>query len=240
MEEDSDDKIRRNLIVASTAVLLGAWLELPAASVMKRLLGDDISATVQPWRLWTAALALLVYLILRYKFSPGALRAWFLCKEEFARFRRERVKVILDQEFKQFSRTASEPLKIRLMQLRRGYSEPPSMRGQVLPYLKSRGIADFDLRQGGLLFELQHIKHETPNAGLLQIVVTKRNDPTVLDAGGTNLPFEVKGLRMLRVTTVACARLLTYSVASTSFLVPIAIATGATAVAILRLVQALS
>ena len=36
MEDDSDAKIRRNLVVASTLILLVAWLELPLAAPSRK------------------------------------------------------------------------------------------------------------------------------------------------------------------------------------------------------------
>ena len=70
---DDDDKIRRNLVMASTAILILAWLDLPAGLIAQRLLavpGSD-ATVVQPVRIWIATLAVMAYLGVRYRFREG-------------------------------------------------------------------------------------------------------------------------------------------------------------------------
>lgn len=65
--DDSDDKIRRNLVVVSSGICLSAWLELPGSL----MLGNFISTTivVPQYKLWAVGFTLLAYLGMRFRFS---------------------------------------------------------------------------------------------------------------------------------------------------------------------------
>jgi len=65
---DDDDKIRRNLVVFSAAVLVVAWLEIPVQPVVAKWLGAE-GWRLHPVKLWLAVLAVDVYLILRFRFG---------------------------------------------------------------------------------------------------------------------------------------------------------------------------
>jgi hypothetical protein len=67
---DDDDKIRRNLVVTSSITILLAWLQVPLAAVANRLFGTSAdNFAPAAWRVWFAAIAVLLYLSLRFRFS---------------------------------------------------------------------------------------------------------------------------------------------------------------------------
>jgi len=67
---DDDDKVRRNLVVASSVTVLLAWLEVPLVAVADRLFGTKADGYAPSgWRVWLGALAVLLYLGLRFRFS---------------------------------------------------------------------------------------------------------------------------------------------------------------------------
>lgn len=77
--DDEDDKVRRNLVMFSMAILLFAWLDVPLAAVAAKLLGDKPEGpqvVLAPWKVWSAVAALLIYLILRYRFSDEASKGF--------------------------------------------------------------------------------------------------------------------------------------------------------------------
>lgn len=79
MVEDEDGKIRRNLVAVSTAILVLAWLDVPLAAVAARLLGEKAEGSqyvLSPMKVWTATAALLLYFILRFRFSDEATAAF--------------------------------------------------------------------------------------------------------------------------------------------------------------------
>jgi hypothetical protein len=68
---DEDDKVRRNLVVFSAAIILLLWLEVPLQPLLEKHLHlPQVSAL----RAWLAALVVLCYLALRYRFSEKGAR----------------------------------------------------------------------------------------------------------------------------------------------------------------------
>jgi hypothetical protein len=68
--DDTDDKVRRNLVVASAVVWAITVLEVRMANVAtKYLAGGESGAPIDSGRAWALAFAMLLYLLLRYRFS---------------------------------------------------------------------------------------------------------------------------------------------------------------------------
>lgn len=68
--DDEDSKIRRNLVAACGIVLSLAWLDIPFDTVASRILGEHPKDFVlPPWKAWIAILAVLAYLLVRFRFS---------------------------------------------------------------------------------------------------------------------------------------------------------------------------
>ncbi len=67
---DDNDKIRRNLVMASTGALLAAFLNVKVEGTAK-LLGVAEVTNLQSWKVWTALMIVLFYLLLRYRFDPA-------------------------------------------------------------------------------------------------------------------------------------------------------------------------
>lgn len=72
MDDEGTGKARRNLLLVSSVVVLGAWLELPLPGVVARVLGIDHGAEINEARLWAAMLAVLAYLVYRFTYSEDA------------------------------------------------------------------------------------------------------------------------------------------------------------------------
>jgi hypothetical protein len=66
--DDTQDKVRRNLVVFSAAIVIGWFLDLKLADIAKMLVSTNIT-NVNAGRLWIVILAVLIYLILRYRFD---------------------------------------------------------------------------------------------------------------------------------------------------------------------------
>lgn len=66
--DDDDQKIRRNLVAFSSAVLLLAWLDIPFSALLGKLIDVKVSQPSDS-RLWIAGLVVLTYLGIRYSFS---------------------------------------------------------------------------------------------------------------------------------------------------------------------------
>lgn len=68
MGEDVADKTRRNLMFVSTGIIAVWMLGIPLDG---KLIGAVDLKSVEPWRAWACALAVLVYTALRFYFAPA-------------------------------------------------------------------------------------------------------------------------------------------------------------------------
>lgn len=73
---DDDDKVRRNLVMASSAVTLFSWLDIPPGLITAKILGVTPEAFVSGWKIWAAIFAVLAYLSLRFYFSVVSDSEW--------------------------------------------------------------------------------------------------------------------------------------------------------------------
>ncbi len=77
--DDDEGKARRNLLIASSLVVLGVWLEVPLPELADKVLGVKGGSSISDWRAWVAVLVVLGYLAHRYGFSEeasGLLKRW--------------------------------------------------------------------------------------------------------------------------------------------------------------------
>ena len=68
--EDTNDKIRRNLLALSALILVLWWLDVKDTELLKRILGD-IGKDVALWKVRVGSIVLLGYFLLRYRFSEN-------------------------------------------------------------------------------------------------------------------------------------------------------------------------
>lgn len=68
--EDFPDKIRRNLVVFSAAIIIGWFLDLKLIAIAKLFVSAEIES-VSPSKLWIVTACILCYLILRFKFDDN-------------------------------------------------------------------------------------------------------------------------------------------------------------------------
>jgi hypothetical protein len=66
--EDTQDKVRRNVITLSTLIILFWFLDLKLSTTLT-LLGTVQLENVSPFKLWLCITAILVYMSLRYRFD---------------------------------------------------------------------------------------------------------------------------------------------------------------------------
>lgn len=71
LDDDSDDKIRRNLVLSSGLVILSFWLNLNPKVAIEKLFDPHSAGTTESWRIWVAIASLLLYFGMRYRFSAA-------------------------------------------------------------------------------------------------------------------------------------------------------------------------
>jgi hypothetical protein len=109
MEEDTDAKIRRNIVVASGLIVLLAWLDLSLPGVTTKLLEGQSQLPLSPFRLWVACFAILVYLALRYRFSSEWIAFDRTLVVPASALRNQYVQKLLQQQLHKYHRTGSNP-----------------------------------------------------------------------------------------------------------------------------------
>lgn len=78
LELGADDKARRNLVLVSAAMLLIAWMDIPVGDLIQAAIskgGVQTGPKIDSWRAWFAALVVMWYLMMRYRFSDQGKRA---------------------------------------------------------------------------------------------------------------------------------------------------------------------
>jgi hypothetical protein len=69
--DDSDDKVRRNLVVFSGLVLAAAWLGHPELWLLSQITATSATPPPPAWKVTTLALCVHIYLTARYWFSTA-------------------------------------------------------------------------------------------------------------------------------------------------------------------------
>jgi hypothetical protein len=109
---DEDDKVRRNLVMVSSAILISAWLEVPFAAFIGKLV--DISY-VKPdsWKVWVVGFFVMIYLALRYSFSSDGSDYRTSVKSEIDMLRRHKAVDFAQSQADSFTNTGKEPVVFR-------------------------------------------------------------------------------------------------------------------------------
>jgi len=71
--EDVADKARRNLMAVSSGIMAVWALDIPLDG---KLVGAVNLSSVEPWRAWATASAVLLYFALRHYFAPATAKEW--------------------------------------------------------------------------------------------------------------------------------------------------------------------
>lgn len=100
MLDDVNEKIRRNLLVYSAICLSLKWLELTVVEIATAQFAWLKFPT--PHRFFVLAIVIQIYLLLRYRFSPLASRAWREMRVEIMRMMRLLVKADIKHKVENF------------------------------------------------------------------------------------------------------------------------------------------
>ena len=106
--DDEDTKIRRNLLVVSSAILLTSWLDVPASSLFEKLFGG-VHPQSEIWKFLVAELSVLIYLAIRYRFSSEGEGYVMASEEEWNKFRCFKSVDLTVARAHQFEKTGKEP-----------------------------------------------------------------------------------------------------------------------------------
>lgn len=106
--DDTQEKIRRNVVTLSAAIVAIFFID-PAIKDQVSLLGIAHLEKINPTKLWVCVTVALFYLGLRYRFGDQTLQQLSLMREEYLRFRRKRMELKLTAEMRDFLRFGAKP-----------------------------------------------------------------------------------------------------------------------------------
>lgn len=134
---DDDDKVRRNLIVVSFAVVLYFWLELPDTLIARKLIGDE--ATLSGWKVWLVLVVVILYLLLRFFSATTLSKEWAAAA---AQLQAKRIAFLI-------AHVRLHETCLRSGELPRwvSYEKPAAAAGDKNVWIDLRGVSDAD-RQG--------------------------------------------------------------------------------------------
>jgi hypothetical protein len=177
MLDDVNEKIRRNLVVFSVACLAIKWLDL---SVVKILSSQFFWLSgIEPGKLLLVAVLIQIYLLLRYRFSPSASRAWREMIVEVIRLIRGKVRYEIQYKVKNF----------------KFFSKSPLFKPDLSAYIE-REIADDTLGDGVRMtvrkMSAQSIKFASSWKGDFSCatLIDRADGQTIRKSGGYRLDFE--------------------------------------------------
>lgn len=110
--DDTDDKVRRNLVVFSALIVASAWLGHPELWLVTKLLTPE-AATPPAWKVSTLALAVLIYLFARYWFSAAHMNARTHMKEEWYLNKYTILLHLITQSISKYNKTQKQPIIIK-------------------------------------------------------------------------------------------------------------------------------
>ena len=102
--DDTQDKIRRNLVIFSAAIVIGWYLDMKLTDISKLILSTDIS-NVNAFRFWMVILVILVYLSIRYRFSDAIISQISFLQSELKTQRESYLLEYLQVKINQINRT---------------------------------------------------------------------------------------------------------------------------------------
>lgn len=103
--EDTQDKVRRNLVVFSAAIVIGWFLDLKLAAITQLFVSASDLNNVDAIKLWFVTFVVLIYLFLRYKFDTATNLQLANLSNEWVAIRRSYLSKYLFRKISKINRT---------------------------------------------------------------------------------------------------------------------------------------
>lgn len=221
--EDEDTKIRRNLVMVSSAILVSAWLHIPLLGVWDKLF--QVSKP-DDWKVWVVEFALLIYLGLRYRFSDEGSHYVTTAASELDTIRRHRATDFAQSEANRLTKTGVES---------------PIFKGELSTLIshltKDRPQVANDMRPEMLVTLVEQSQSAWEfTIGVAASWDTKGGGSTA--HSGNTLKVFIEGRARWRVECMSRLHLWTYTESSIRYLVPVFLGLLATLVLLLKEVTA--
>ena len=229
--DDSDEKARRNVVMVSAAILFAAWVRLVPETLMGRLFGEPAGHKIEPSRIWSSVLAVLLYVGLRYWFAPETSNALSESLVEWRKSQTRMTDALLKRHAKRFARKGTDSKLVE-----GGLAALVSSR---MDFEHERDIGSSEGGTIAISFEgVDYASGGWPQSAAFTISRVFNDGRTVVDSGyrrNFSLPDGLK----LWLSVKSAVWLIIYSRACTHVLVPISLWVLAFALAGTRLAQAI-
>jgi hypothetical protein len=186
MLDDDEQKIRRNLVVFSVAIILVAWFDIPITSLASSILrtnGSTPPVHISSLKAWWAALAILSYLAFRFRFTS-----------EIEQMARETLDTFANRR-KQAAETVAYALKHR----GQDPSEWPELADQVEAHMAKRGEKAMYPDRGPFV-ELMHCQSKPPYRVARAVVEIRSFGKTAaIDEAGFDVTLRTREFWLVRV-----------------------------------------
>ncbi|VVE30966.1 hypothetical protein PMO31116_03607 [Pandoraea morbifera] len=218
--DDTNDKVRRNVVTLSAAIVVMAFFGLslsPQASI-----GLFVKGEFPAWKVWACLLAALVYCFLRYRFESSTDQAIQHMQKEHGSIRDRLVETLLAKDIRAHILTGRRPVYIT------DIDEEPFVeenRRQGLGRLRDVGV------------RVSFTKEERPTkwAGRVSVALTLEGEHGISNRQGGNLrEFRVSGIKRAQFQLRALGRVL-YSKGAVDVWMPFGLSAIAACICVYRL-----
>lgn len=241
--DDTEDKIRRNLVAFSSIVILGAWLDIPLKAIADKALTSGALDQVTPWRVWVAVVAVQAYLILRFRFSAETLAEARMLRRAWSLIYRGRVVAVLHRHLAAFSKSQRESpfFPNRLTDV--ASLEPPHVALKAGGTKESLGVPSLIATDITFLDQARAPTDTDETAPPLEVyrgyVNLAFSWPGGASRMGGSTEFQVTGWRRYALDLTTLWTLCLYSPEAMKLILPSALALVAASIALFKLVASL-
>jgi hypothetical protein len=239
MAEDEDDKTRRNVVLLSTLILLGAWLDVKPGAIVARMIGETPAAEVSLLRVWLALGAVLFYVAWRFQHASSTRAAMDRAQEQWQATLQFQARRLIWRHLRRYSRSGKDsPLFNRGLAVRAEELTDELIAEHKFDRTKT-GRAQFH-PETEIVFhrketEVALAPHETGHVA--PVIVWPGVSVTL--RGGNHIKFRIAGWRRYPLKAFAAQRLCASTQAGTELAAPVLLAAAATAVVSFRIASLL-
>lgn len=223
MIDDENEKTRRNLVFASSLIIILSWLGISEEALINKLFGNQVSLI--NWKIITLSITILAYLSLRYRFADSTIKDYGRLIGEWNAIVATNIERRIHQLFRIFTKKRQD---IDIFS------------PKLSDYVNSQ-ITDtaFGERKDWYLTLLQHtsIQPKDTWSGELGMAIDLRDTDGYMSkrVGGNKIEYSFQGYERYRLIAISSMRLLTYTKGAIDFIAPIAFALTAFIILFIKL-----
>ena len=209
MLDDDDSKVRRNLVVYSTAIIAAWFLGVSIQSLSKEFLPSSASFTTIPiYKIVLLQVAVQIYLSLRYRFSKYATDELDSFKQETAALFKIKAEKYIRRKVRNFRDNLTDKIF------------NPTLQGYVKDEEEDR--IGFGKNNKLVSMQIDQIAFKTPWSGDIKISKELKTDDggDISRSGGNILQFELVGKDKIYIKAFSIIHVILYTRGSINFLSP--------------------